>query len=411
MIKMNSTGLKPFNLSSYILAAVFMALAACSPAREDTSAHEPNEPGDVIQLSREQMKAVGIITGPPELKNLRDIVKANGQLQVPPQNKAEVHPLLGGIIKKIFVQEGSFVRKGQALVSIKNPDLVRVQQDYLASRSALALAGKEYERQKELMAENAGTGKVYQQAEAAYQSEQARLRVLTRQLKQMGIGVAEVDRGAVITTISVLAPISGVVGKIAATTGSYAETSQALMSIIDNSRVHCDLLVYEKDLFKVEVGQSVDFVLTNQSKEPIKGLIYGINKSFENDTKAVIAHVRIDNGARRNLIPGMYASALINVGQQRVLAVPQDAVVSAQGKSYVFVAEEGEHAHDTHEDAKDEVQEDHYSFKRQEVVTGVSELGYVEIKPLTPFPAGVQIVTRAAFYLQSKAVGGVEHDH
>lgn len=402
-------------LNGSILLVAMILMVSCQENKPSAEAEtEEEEHSEALLLSEKQMQAVGITLGEIESKNLKSVVRANGHLEVPPQSNAEVHPLTGGLIRKIHVLEGNYVRKGQTLVTLENPDFIQVQQDYLASKSALSFAEKEYERQKELMAAKAGTGKIYQQAEADYYAEQARLRTLERQLRQMGISVSQLDKGDVITQVAVSAPISGVVGHIMATTGSFAETSRPLMNITDNSRIHCDLLVYEKDLYKVKSGQQVDFVLTNQDNQQITGKIYGINKSFENDSRAVIAHARIDNSANKNLIPGMYVSALINVGNQTTRAVPLDAVVSAQGKHYIFVVDNSaakeEHVAGDKEDHGHE-HEKKFHFKQVEVATGVSDLGYIEITLLTPIPDDAVIVTKGAFYIQSKASGGGGDHH
>lgn len=403
------------SLNGSILLVAMILMVSCQENKPSAEAEtEEEEHSEALLLSEKQMQAVGITLGEIESKNLKSVVRANGHLEVPPQSNAEVHPLIGGLIRKIHVLEGNYVRKGQTLVTLENPDFIQVQQDYLASKSALSFAEKEYERQKELMAAKAGTGKIYQQAEADYYAEQARLRTLERQLRQMGISVSQLDKGDVITQVAVSAPISGVVGHIMATTGSFAETSRPLMNITDNSRIHCDLLVYEKDLYKVKSGQQVDFVLTNQDNQQITGKIYGINKSFENDSRAVIAHARIDNSANKNLIPGMYVSALINVGNQTTRAVPLDAVVSAQGKHYIFVVDNSaakeEHVAGDKEDHGHE-HEKKFHFKQVEVATGVSDLGYIEITLLTPIPDDAVIVTKGAFYIQSKASGGGGDHH
>ncbi|MGV3706468.1 MAG: efflux RND transporter periplasmic adaptor subunit [Arcticibacter sp.] len=404
-------------ISSLLMLAVLLIIS-CKGSNPTTEVEsEEEEHTDALSLTEKQMQAVGITLGKIELKNLKSVVKANGHLEVPPQNNAEVHPLIGGLIQKIHVLEGNYVKKGQTLVTLENPEFAQVQQDYLASKSALSFAEKEYERQKELMDAKAGSGKVFQQAEATYFAEQSRFRTLKRQLGQMGISFKALDKGAVITQIAVPAPISGVVGHIMATTGSFADINKPLLNITDNSRIHCDLLVYEKDLFKVKSGQQVDFVLTNQNNQQITGKIYGINKTFENDSKAVIAHARIDNRSNRNLIPGMYVSALIDVGNQTTQAVPLDAVVSAQGKSYIFIVDSSmikneEHAEGEKNDSeKEEVRDKEFHFKIIEVATGVSDLGYIEIIPLTTIPSNALIVTKGAFYIQSKASGGGEEHH
>ncbi len=84
--------------------------------------------------------------------------------------------------------------------------------------------------------------------------------------------------------------------------------------------MHLDLNVFEKDLGKISVGQEVDFVLTNQSNKSIKGKIFGINKSFSNESKTVAVHAKINPSDAKDLISGMYVAANINITNQTVQA-------------------------------------------------------------------------------------------
>ena len=310
-----------FRTSAFVFA--IMVIASCGSNKKETTVKEETgavEKSTAIELTAEQMKAVGIELGSIEQKNLNTVVKASGQLEVPPQNKAEITTLVGGVVRKIFVVEGNFVRQGQTLALIENTDVVKLQQEYLTLKSSFVYSQQEYQRQKELNTENAGTGKVFQQAQANYETDKARLKGLEAQLQQLGINPASVANGNIAKQISITAPISGVVGHIYINTGSYVEMSKMLMDIIDNSQIHCDLQVYEKDLFKVKDGQQVNFILTNQNNQQITGEIYGINQSFEGESKSVIVHAKIKNVKGLKLIPGMYVSALIDVGNQTVLA-------------------------------------------------------------------------------------------
>ncbi|WEK17618.1 MAG: efflux RND transporter periplasmic adaptor subunit [Candidatus Pedobacter colombiensis] len=389
----------------------------------DYGAEGHEEHSEALELSQEQMNAVGIVIGNIEQKNLTEVVKASGQLAVPPQNAAQINVLTGGIIRKINVIEGQRVNKGQVLVTIENQDLIRLQQDYLTAKGGFSYVEAEYHRQQQLKAANAGTGKAHQQAEANYNAEQAKLKALERQLQQYGIAVGRVASGNITSQVPVKAPINGTIGKITAETGSYAQPGVSIMDIVDNSKIHADLIVFEKDLSKIKVGQKVDFRLTNQKNEQIEGHIYGINKSFENDSKGVVVHTVIKKPGA-NLIPGMYVTGLIGVGTATANAVPIDAVVRSEGKEFIFIldagtkaAHEEEHGH-THqreaeekhkeEDAKDE---NSVHFKKIEVTTGVSELGYIQITPVEKLPANVKVVTKGAFYLQSKSSGPAEHSH
>jgi cobalt-zinc-cadmium efflux system membrane fusion protein len=121
--------------------------------------------------------------------------------------------------------------------------------------------------------------------------------------------------------IPIVSPISGYVGKISITKGAFAETGVTLFEVVDNSQMHLDLNVFEKDLGSISVGQEVDFVLTNQSNKSIKGKIFGINKSFSNESKTVAVHAKINPSDAKDLISGMYVAANINITNQTVQAL------------------------------------------------------------------------------------------
>lgn len=403
------------------LALFILVLSACGsdskPTEANTEGVEHEEHEGMLELTAEQINAVGIEMGSIEQKNLTEVVKSSGQLAVPPQNAAQINVLSGGIIRRINVIEGQRVSKGQVLVTIENQELIRLQQEYLTAKGGFTYIEAEYNRQQQLKAANAGTGKAQQLAEANYNAERSKITALGRQLQQYGISPEKVASGNITMQVPVKAPINGTIGKISAQTGSYAQPGVAIMDIVDNSKIHADLVVFEKDLSKIKVGQKVDFQLTNQKNEQIEGEIYGINKSFENDSKGVVVHAVIKKPGA-NLIPGMYVTGLIGVGIALSDAVPLDAVIRSEGRSFIFVVDETEEkAHvdadgDTHENAKNGDKEKKMThFKKAEVATGVSELGYIQITLLEKLPADVKIVTKGAFYLQSKSSGPSEHSH
>lgn len=407
----------------FILAGSLLAtqLASCGNAKNEGSENiatadsvkREDEHSELIELTAQQINAVGIQTGPVEQKNLNAVIKSSGQLAVPPQNKAEVNVLMGGIVRRINVLEGQAVKRGQVLVMLENTDFVKLQEEYLTLTNSFSFTENELTRQKELNEAKAGTGKNLQQAQANYNAQKARISTMERQLQQLGINPARVAQGNIISQVAVTAPIGGTVGHIAVNTGTYAETSKPLMEIIDNSQIHCDLVVYEKDLFKVKIGQKVNFTLTNQNNQQIQGEIYGVNKSFEDDSKGIIVHAVIKNAGRHNLIPGMYVTALIDIGNQLTPAVPADAVVRSEGKDYIFlVTEEKAESHSAEKEGKpDSTHEEHIAFKKVEVVTGVTELGYVQINALEELPEDAKIVTKGAFYLLSKEKATGHDDH
>ena len=364
----------------------------------------------VAEVTAEQMKAVGIEVGEIQNMNLANVVRASGQLTVPPQNRAVVNALVGGVIRKINVIEGQQVAKGQVMVLIENPDFIRLQQDYLTSRDNIVYLRQEFERQKTLKDADAGIGKVYQQASANYAAESSKLSTIQKQLLQIHINSGSISRGNLITQIPILAPISGTVGHIKLSIGAYTDASSPIMEIINNYLIICDLQVYEKDISKITVGQTIKFTLTNMDNKQVTGHVTGINKSFETENKSVIVHSALNNDAPLNLIAGQYVSALIETGQQAASAVPKEAIVRANDKSYVFVfagiEKEAVKATTSDRDDADKdrsksqfVEKQH--FKMVEVVTGAEEMGFTEIKFVEKQDSPVKIVIKGAFYLYS----------
>lgn len=357
-----------------------------------------------VDLNTAQYKNADIELGWFEMKNLSEVVNANGYTKLPPQNQADVSVFAGGLVKSIQVIEGQAVKKGDLLATIESPEFTILQQHYLMSKSNLEYLKLEYERQQNLSMADVNTKKILQKTKAELDTEQAQFNSLEKQMQLFGI---KTD-GPPTSTIGVRSPITGHITDVKINIGTAVEVGKPLFSIVDNSEIHLDLLVYEKDLPKVKEGQNVRFVLTNQSNKEINGTIFNIGKSFENESKTVAVHAHIhDKGA--DLIPGMYVNALIDIDVNSVRTLPEKAVVQAEGRDFIFIYKpeaEGNHGH-SHGNNKHE-------FTRVEVKKGASQLGYVEVTPVQKITEGYKIVVNGAYYLQShlqKSESGGEHAH
>ncbi len=398
--------------AAFCIMIVIISFSSCGGSKKKETAQKTKTAIDITfkqkeiaEVTEAQMEAVGIKLGGIELQNLTNVIKVSGQLTVPPQNKAAVNALVGGVIKSITVTEGQQVQKGQIVVSIENPDFIKLQQDYLTSKDNIVYLAQEYERQKTLKEADAGIGKVYQQASANYAAEQSKLRALEAQLRQIHINPTQVRSGNIIRQVPVPAPISGTIGKINLSIGTYTDASNPIMEIVNNRNMHCDLHVFEQDIVNVRIGQAVRFTVTSLNNKQISGRIFGINKSLEQENKSVVVHAVVNNVASLNLIEGMYVAALIETGKAMVPSVPNDALVKVIDKSYIFVLE-GKDNDKVQKDAGDREADtsqaiSKYRFKMIEVVPGVKELGYVQITLTEQLPPNARIVTKGAFYIWS----------
>lgn len=373
-------------------------------AHEDHE-HEEEVDFDHIPLTEKQVNAVDLKMGVAQNREMDATISAKGALVLRAQNMGDVASLMGGVVKAIYVKEGQVVKKGQVVATVENTDVVSLQREYFTAYKESELAKVDMERQLLLSKQGAGVKRTLQQAQKDYQVAHANLLGIGRQLAQMGISTSAVAKGKFTTAFPLRAPISGVVSQLTASLGSYADMQTPLMKIRNTQAVECDLNVFEKDLAKVKVGNRVTFSLTNQPGVKLSGTVYGMNQYFNDGSKSVAVHVKMDDASLKTsrinhikLFDGMYVSGQIAIGSQRCLALPSEAIVSTDGKQYVFAL-------------NGEPKKGEYSFSRHEVSTGVTSGGFTEVQLCDHLKAGKKIVTDNAFYLASLTGEHGEHAH
>lgn len=375
-----------------LTAITFVGFSFLSQSKAETSESE-NQEEEIdfqnIPLSEKQVKAVDLKMGEAQEREMDAMLHVNGSLVLRAQDMGNVSSLMGGIVKNVYVKEGQMVSRGQVVATIENTDVVTLQREYYTAYKESEMARLELDRQKTLASAGAGIKKTLQMSEKNYKVAQANLLGTGRQLQQMGISTKEVAKGKFTTVFPLRAPISGTVSDMQASLGSYADMQTPLMKIRNNHAVECDLNVFEKDIAKVKVGDQVLVSLTNQPGVNVSGRVYGMNQYLNKGTKSVAVHVKLDAKRGAKLFEGMYVSGQIATGRQLCMTLPDKAIVSADGKQYVFALNQQHSKGGT------------YSFSRHEVTTGVSNNGYTEVALCKHLKKGQKIVTDNAFYLAS----------
>lgn len=359
-------------------------------------------------LTQAQMTSIGVTLGVIEQKQLTDAVKVNGVLKVPNQNKASVNSIYSGVIRSLSVQPGSYISKGQTIATIANPEFIQAQSQYLNIGAEISLAQLEVNRQKELNAGNAGSLKNLQAAETKLRTLRTARSTYAQQIQLMGINPASIGNGRLVSVLAVRSPISGVVSNVNVKMGSYVDVSTVVAEMVDNSQLHLDLFVYEKDLPKLKNNQTIHFTVTNNPGKEYDAEIYSLGSSFEGDSKAVSVHAKV-KGEKTGLIDGMNVTAIISLNQNTVPAVPSEAIVNVGGQDYIFVLDESakENKQDsvTEKSSKMDDQsavEDSKVFERIPIAKGISDVGFTQITLLKEIPGNAKIVTKGAFFVSAK---------
>ena len=378
-------------------------------ATEANEGHDAEEAGNEgeegglgeVHLSELKFNSLGIKVDTLPTRPLSDVVEATGELEVPPQYEATVTAILGANVTSIKVIEGDKVRKGQVLAYISHPNLTRVQTDYITAYSRMQNLEKEFERQQRLYEEEVGSGKLFQQAETDFQVVKAEVKGLESQLRQLNLNVEKIRSGDIYENIPVVSPIEGAVEGVMIQIGQYVDPQTEMFEVINTDHVHADLMVFAKDVYKVKEGQKVILLMESVPGKIFTAEIYSVGKKFEQNPKAVHVHAEIKEEADM-LVPGMYINGRIITGAgTEVKALPEEAIIEEEGKSYIFIAEKHEENGETE-----------WSFKPVEVITGEENEGWVEIKLLEPLPEDARLAWNNAYYLIAEMnKGETEHGH
>ncbi|MBT8275745.1 MAG: efflux RND transporter periplasmic adaptor subunit [Bacteroidia bacterium] len=351
---------------------------------------EHSEGSKIVTLTAKQYDALQMEVDTLAQRNLSGYVEANGKLEVPPQNEATITTVVGANVVSIQVIEGDMVNKGQTVAYLSHPNIIQKQTDYLNAYSNSQFLKKEYERQKTLYDAGVGSGANFQKAEAEYQASRSMVKGLEAQLQQLNVSASGVMNGTIYQWVALRSPIQGFVQKVEVKTGQYVEPQTDLMEIVDTHHVHADLMVFEKDVYKVKEGQKVNFNVQSIPEKELTAEIYSVGKTFEQNPKAIHVHAEIENKGG-NLIPGMYIQGRIQTDNIMTTAIPESAIAADGNRFYIFSAEN---------------ENDKWKFTPVEVTKGTQDMDWVAIDFLMEQEPKRKYAHNNAYYLMAEMKKG-----
>lgn len=317
------------------------ALIFVSTACQDVKKEVPEEivevsANDEVTLTKDQYVMAGIELGHIEMRNLSNVIKANGALDVEPQKTVVISAPLGGYVKSAGLLPGQVIKKGQVIAVIENSIFIDIQQQYLESKSRLEFLAIEYKRQEDLRSEDVNSAKTFQEVRAEYTAMQARVGALEQKLELIGINRQTLQADKISKTGNLYSPITGYITGSHVTIGKYVNPTDVLFELADKSEMHLALYVFEKDIANIKVGQSIRFALASESDYTRKATVFLIGQSTSTEG-TIPVHCHLENASANDLFPGMYAKALIEIKDASVAALPSDAIINAEGKDFIFI--------------------------------------------------------------------------
>jgi cobalt-zinc-cadmium efflux system membrane fusion protein len=384
--------IRPFYILS--ISLIFFACDSKPPAEtEEDHHHDELEETSSVSLTAAQFENAGIVVGKVEQRQISGTITVNGVLDVPPQQQVTISVPLGGFLKNTSLLEGSRVKKGQLIAIIENLEFIQIQQDYLEAKSQLEQATSDYERQQALAKENVNSQKTLQQASTNFSTWRARVNGLREKLAMININVSSLAGGDIKSTINLYAPIDGYVTEVKGNIGKFLNPSDVLFEIVDTEHLHAELIVFEKDIPKLKIGQKVRFTLANETSERT-ATVYLIGRSISKD-RTIQIHCHIDK-EDMEMLPGMYLSAVVETEGALTAALPEEAIIDYQNRKYIFLVSEGEDETGNNENERAS------NFEMMEVEIGNTGAAYAEVNLPEGFDIQSKIVVKGAYALLSK---------
>ncbi|WP_369826912.1 efflux RND transporter periplasmic adaptor subunit [Gilvibacter sp. SZ-19] len=277
---------------------------------------------------------------------------------------------------------GDVVKKGQVLFTIENPEYVQVQQDFLEAKGRLSYLKSDYERQKELMADNVTSKKNFLKAESEYTVTLAQYQSLKKKLSLMNINPNTLSGENIRSIIAVTSPLTGYATTINATKGMYLNPSNVAITVTNTDYLHIELKVFEKDLPFIKEGQPINIRLQNDLNNVYEGKVHLVNRAINVQDRTVNIHGDLVNESdAKRFAPGMYIEGEILTTTTEYPALPAEAVANIDDDYFALV------------------KIDNTTYRKVLVKIGTTNSGYVQLLNANDFDSTTEFLTKGAYNL------------
>lgn len=276
-----------------------------------------------------------------------------------------------GAILRIMADIGSRVSKGDMLFEQDSTEAAEAKADYLKKASTLSLATKTAQREASLFAKKisaevevieARNKQIEAEIElAGARSRLERLGIPKKEIQSLGAGTAAAVNGI----LSVRAVMDGVVLERFASPGDQVDGGQEIMLVSDISEVwiNADIKETNSSILSLQNREiPCEVTVPGAEGKKLPGILEAVSGKMDEATRSIRARISVKNpdGVLR---PGMFVTVVVMTqAEVDVLAVPENAVLSDEGRNFVFVHKEDDY------------------WIRRPVEAGASYEGFTEIR-------------------------------
>ncbi len=295
--------------------------------------------------------AVAVEIAPLEIGLIRDVGQFSGTLI--PKSQFVVAPKVSGKLKKLYVDIGDRVYRGQIVAQLDDEeylqqvaqaeaDLKVARANFEEARSALELSRKELERAETLHKKGILSDAQFDSVRAQFQAQEAKFKVAEAQVanREAALETAKV-RLSYTRIIATWEKGSDVryVGERFVDEGALLSVNTPIISIIDIQPITCVIYATDKEYFRIKVGQDVSVSSTVFPKKKFHGKVVRLAPLLKETSRQARVEIDIDN-ENGQLKPGMFVGAEIEFEKRNnVKIVSFSSIVSRGNLQGVFVAD------------------------------------------------------------------------
>lgn len=245
---------------------------------------------------------------------------ANGTFA--PKQEVKISAETPGLVTRVLVDEGSYVKAGQTLAVIKadqqNVNVANAQAMYNNAQTEVARFESAY-----------ATGGVTKQ-----QLDQVKLQLVNA---KNNLSSAQISAG----DVNIKASFAGIINKKNIEPGSFVNPGMELFEVVNVSTLKLKVNVDEKHVGTLKVGQTIKVESPVLADQEFSGKISFIAPKADASLNFPV-ELDIQNNASNALKAGMYGNAYFGDSQlANVLVIPRTAFVGSVSSNQIFVHKDG----------------------------------------------------------------------
>jgi cobalt-zinc-cadmium efflux system membrane fusion protein len=259
-------------------------------------------------------------TAPVVLEKACESFKLNGKIQANEDHEAKVYALASGKIKSVNV----------ALAVLQSMEVAGNSNDLSLAEANVAMTKKNLESTKDLYEGNLATSREYTTAQVDYNKA---LSELNRAKQVLAI------TGGKNAVYELKAPLSGYVIERNITGNSEVrqDNNNALFTLADLSTVWAIANVYEADISRIHLGDTVRVSTLANPNTPLLGTIDKIYNVLDPANRTMKVRISMPN-PNNELMPEMFVTVKVfGKSTSNMLTIPSQAIVLDNSRNYVIV--------------------------------------------------------------------------